>query len=262
MEKIRVTENELKQIIRESVENIINEAYADRMARRNDKYLTARNNYNNYAKEWGDLTPDQKAAYNQQASAGQTGEFIYNTARNNAARELRKTTRRNGQQFKQELDNTKNEYAKSRDEVDKLSYNNQLLQQQNTQLQNQVNTLTAEIGKWKGQVANLQRTINTLKAQNTQQTAAANQQTPQEQKPQTMMAETKGEGIGDTVKTTAQKVKNTARNTLGKVKKTVNNTKQAVGNAAKSWVDKRDAHDKVMSSNPNSTLASNYINKF
>ena len=261
MEKIRVTEGELKQIIKESVENIINEAYADRMARRNDKYLTARNNYNNYAKEWGDLTPDQQAAYNQQASAGQTGEFIYNTARNNAARELRRTTRRNGQQFKQELDNTKNEYAKSRDEVDKLSYNNQLLQQQNTQLQNQVNTLTAEIGKWKGQVTNLQRTINTLKAQNTQQTtatqqqqtAAANQQTPQEQKPQTMMAESEDEGIGDTMKTAAQKVKNT----MGK-------TKQTAKNALKNWQGKRDAHDKMIAqqNQARTALANNQINRF
>ncbi len=260
MEKIRVTEGELKQIIRESVEIIINEAYADRMARRNEKYLTARNNYNNYAKEWGDLTPDQQAAYNQQASAGQTGEFIYNTARNNAARELRKTTRRNGQQFKQELDNTKNEYAKSRDEVDKLSYNNQLLQQQNTQLQNQVNTLTAEIGKWKGQVTNLQRTINTLKAQNTQQTAAtqqqqtavANRQTSQEQKPQTMMAESEDEGIGDAVKNAGQKIKNVAGNVVKNAKK-----------AGENWKKMKAAHDAqtAASNQAKVTLANNYMNK-
>ena len=153
MAKINITEGELKRIIKESVENIINEAYADHiMEGRNDKYLTARNNYSNYAKKWGSLRAEQQAVYNQQAGGGWTGEARYNDARDKAARKLRRTTRRNGQQFKQELDNTKNEYAKSRDEVNKLSYNNQLLQ-------NQINTLTSDKQQLSTELAQLHNAI-------------------------------------------------------------------------------------------------------
>jgi chromosome segregation ATPase len=137
MGKIRITESELRNVIHENVENVLKEAYTDRMARRNDRYQTARNNYNNYTRSWNQLTQPEQAAYNQKAGNGWTGEALYNDEKKQAGTKLRRMTRRNGYQFQQDLNKTKGdlnktkgEYAKAQDEVAKLTQNNQLLQQQ------------------------------------------------------------------------------------------------------------------------------------
>ena len=297
MGKVRITESELRQIIRESVISEITEAQKDRFNRRYNAYNTAVQNYNNnFSKNWADLSDIEKQKwqdeYNKIKSAPNSSgssydispESIYNSRKNNAQTTMDQALNRRGvgAKMKEQLDNVnrqlngiRNALGASEQEgylgiVQRINGLNQKakdLEAANTAL----STLRGALGA-KDQATALKNAGDYTRAArqwyayqkqlktSTQQTAAANQQTPQE--PQTMMAETKEEGIGDTVKTAAQKVRNTTRNTLGKVKKTVNNTKQAVGNAAKSWVDKRDALEKERSNNPYSTLASNYINRF
>lgn len=146
MGKIRITESELRDVIREGVENVLKEAYTDRMARRNDRYQTARNNYNNYTRNWNQLMPDEQAAYNQKAGNGWTGEALYNDEKKQAGTKLRRMTRRNGYQFQQDLNKTKDEYTKAQDEVAKLTHNNQLLQQQVTDYSQALTMISNKLG--------------------------------------------------------------------------------------------------------------------
>ena len=196
MGKIRITESELRNVIRENVENVLKEAYTDRMARRNDRYQTARNNYNNYTRSWNQLTPDEQAAYNQKAGNGWTGEALYNDEKKQAGTKLRRMARRNGYQFQQDLNKTKGEYAKAQDEVAKLTQNNQLLQQQVADYSQALTMISDKLGlakQAKGaleeeaatqgqQMTNAQRIAQpALTAINKLQTALANARTQAQQ---------------------------------------------------------------------------------
>lgn len=171
MGKIRITESELRDVIRENVENILKEAYTDRMARRNDRYQTARNNYNNYARNWNQLMPDEKDAYNQRAGNGWTGEALYNSEKDQAGAKLRRTARRNGYQFQQDLNKTKGEYAKAQDEVAKLTHNNQLLQQQVTDYSQALTMISNKLGLAKQNVDALEEAAQAQQMTNAQRIA-------------------------------------------------------------------------------------------
>lgn len=116
MGKIKVTENELRQLIKESVETIIKESmeedYAKRMAKRNQKYNSAYTNSQKYAKSWNELTPEEQEAYNKRAGGGWNGESIYNDEKNKADNRLKRATRRNGYNFQQQLQGSNTKITK------------------------------------------------------------------------------------------------------------------------------------------------------
>ena len=266
MAKIKITESELRQLIGESVQSVL-EAYDDRMGRRNERYQNAQAAYDKYTKNWEDLTPDEKDAWNQKAGAGWTGEALYNNERNTAKTKLRRMTRRNGQQFKNDLDAANQQNTDLQSQITNLQNQVASLNNDKAQLDAELkqfhgaigsngnmNVALKTIGKWKQNsiaLAKLQKQQTAGQNQTPAQQTGARQQAPA--KPQTMMAESEDEGIGDTVRTAAQKVKNT----MGKAKQTAKN-------ALKNWQGKRDAHDKMMAqqNQARTALANNQINRF
>lgn len=124
MAKIRITESELRQLIGNSVVSVLNEELGEsreeRYKRRYDAYNTAAQNYNNnYAKEWGDLSPEEqqkwqseldklRASYPQYSSyySAATPESIYNSRRNSAKATMNAALNRRGvgTEMKKQLD--------------------------------------------------------------------------------------------------------------------------------------------------------------
>lgn len=115
MAKIKITESELMDIVRESVVSVLNENI---QTRRNNAYQTALTNYQNAQKPWESLTPDEKKPWYLVNTGGYAGsapkseaeaKAAYETAQqaqiNNAKTVLDRKTRRNGLQFQQELNN-------------------------------------------------------------------------------------------------------------------------------------------------------------
>ena len=114
MGKILVTENELRNIISESVKTILKE---DWKTRRNDKYVNANKEYANAQRSWGELSDTERsqweAAFNNAKAQGgnyvtaQNAEEYYNQGRNGristAKNKLERATKRNGYQFQQDL---------------------------------------------------------------------------------------------------------------------------------------------------------------
>lgn len=109
MAKIKITENELKQIIRESVEGVLKEGLDEdrdaKFQKRYDAYNKAAQDYNNnFSKEWGNLTQGEQQKwqneYNKLASSGQfsgiTPESLYNSRRNSAQTTMNSALNRRG----------------------------------------------------------------------------------------------------------------------------------------------------------------------
>lgn len=280
MAKINITEGELKRIIKESVISEITEAQKDRFNRRYNAYNTAVQNYNNnYAKNWGELNGDEIAKRTNEYNAYKntltgeddvdqygSAEAYYNSNRKAAQNNVNYALNRRGMgaKMKEQLDNVnrqlngirnalgageQEEYQGIVQRIYGLNKKAKDLEAANTALNALYGTLKA-----KDQATALKnaesyrRAAGKWYAYQKQQ-----QQTPQGQKPQTMMAESEDEGIGDTVRTAAQKVKNT----MGKAKQTAKN-------ALKNWQGKRDAHDKMMAqqNQARTALANNQINRF
>ena len=111
MAKIKIAESELGQLIGESVVSVLNE---DLQTRRNDAYQAALTDYQNAQKPWESLTPDEKktwynssgygGAQKSDAEAKASYEFAQKNRVNDAKIKLDRKTRRNGLQFRKDLD--------------------------------------------------------------------------------------------------------------------------------------------------------------
>ena len=140
MAKVRITESELRGIIKESIENILKEDYASRMARRNTKYNDAFANAQKYAKDWDELTPEEQAQYGSlQNNAGYAGgaKANYLRQKQSAENKLQRKTRRNGYQFQQQL-------QAANQKVTELTQQVAALTQEKEQLTQQAAALTQE----------------------------------------------------------------------------------------------------------------------
>jgi chromosome segregation ATPase len=152
MAKIKITESELKQLIRESVETVMGEA-TGMQNRRNQRYLDAQNAYNAAQTSWANAPQNVKDEYTERLRNNPNYKFnspeeLYNsdmqTKVSGAKRRLDRATRRNGLQFQQQLKQKEAATQTLKRELDSYIQKSQDLTNQVKQLTNQVANLEGE----------------------------------------------------------------------------------------------------------------------
>jgi hypothetical protein len=178
MAKIKITESELKQLIRESVETVMDEA-TGMQNRRNQRYLDAQNAYNAAQTSWADAPQNVKDEYTERLRNNPNYKFnspeeLYNsdmqTKVTDAKRRLDRATRRNGLQFQQQLKQKEAALQTMKKELDTYI-------QKNQDLTNQVKTATdsmAQIANALGIKVPKQQPETTVTLEEAAQTAAGN----------------------------------------------------------------------------------------
>ena len=147
MAKIKITESELKQVIRESVSEVLTEAFDDRMARqaqrRNNRAQSAWNNY--------------QSIYNDANAT--------DTQKEKARKKYYRTSLRNGVGNLQRAQDAEGRVTKLNQDVENLQAANTQLTQERDNLQTQVTQRDNKINALNGTVAQLTKDKQALGAQ-------------------------------------------------------------------------------------------------
>ena len=183
---MRITESELKQVIRESVESVLlNE---DMQSKRNRKYEDALTNYNNAQKTWDQLNDDEKKPWMINAGGDETAgrnayEYAQKTRVANAKAKLDKRTRRNGLQFQQDLQTANSQLKNLYTTLGAKDYKSAAVAL--TKLKMNLQTTQSKLDTANQSISDLQKTNTDLRTKNAeltkanqnlnQQIAAANQ---------------------------------------------------------------------------------------
>lgn len=147
MAKIKITESELKQVIRESVADVLTEAFDDRMARQAQRRDNrAQNAWSNYQTLYND--PNATDAQKERAR-----------------KKYYRTSLRNGVGNLQRAQDAEGQVANLNQEVQKLGSENTKLAQERNDLQAQITQRDSKINALNGTVAQLTKDKQVLGAQ-------------------------------------------------------------------------------------------------